>query len=41
MQRFPRNEVLFLLFYGGEWDTCMFGVFAAGFSGEAQHSNVS
>jgi len=25
---------LLLLFYGGEWDTCMFGVLTAGFSGE-------
>ena len=24
----------FPIFYGGEWDTCMFGVFTAGFSGE-------
>ena len=34
MQSFPRHLVRFLLFYGGEWDTCMFGVFTAGFSGE-------
>jgi len=24
----------FPIFYGCEWDTCMFGVFTAGFSGE-------
>jgi len=34
MQNFPRHLVRFLLFYGGEWDTCMFGVFTAGSSGE-------
>jgi len=25
---------LFPTFFGGEWDTCMFGVFTAGFGGE-------
>jgi len=34
MQSFPRHLVLFPLFCGGEWKTCMFGVFTAGFSGE-------
>jgi len=34
MQNFPRQLARFLFFYGGEWDTCMFGVFTAGFSGE-------
>ena len=34
MQNFPRHLVRFPLFYGGEWKTCMFGVFTAGFSGE-------
>ena len=34
MQSFPRHLVRFLLFYGGEWNTCIFGVFTAGFSGE-------
>jgi len=24
----------FLLFYGGKWDICMFGVLTAGFRGE-------
>jgi len=24
----------FPIFYGGEWDTCIFDVFTAGFSGE-------
>ena len=34
MQRFSRHLAILLLFYGGEWDTCMFGVLTAGFSGE-------
>jgi len=36
---FTRRIDPFPIFYGGEWDTCMFGVFTAGFSGERmQHS---
>ena len=34
MQSFPTQLVRFLFFYGGERDTCMLGVFTAGFSGE-------
>jgi len=29
-----KTLVRFLLFNGGEWDTCVFGVFTAGFSDE-------
>jgi len=34
MQSFPTQLVRFLFFYRGEWDTCVFDVFTAGFSGK-------